>query len=355
MGDLLDPSGRMALPGGLAERPSTSRNTKLLAAAAANFPLAAHRGRIPCMVRMGSFQKVAGGRLIFSLVLCLSAALATAQQPPKSHAPAPWVIILPPKMVAGAQATLAVLDSRGRLLPSALVELPNGQNVTTGATGRALFNAPDKPGTMVAKISARGIHASANVLAFDDPSLQAASLGTRAGVAVRSYPHVVAIHDRFTVEGFGFRSAADSNHVYLNDDACLVVASSPASLVVLPGPRVPVGDVNLHVSVAGVDAGQFSISTVLLEFSGPEATVNAGSAGELTLRARGTTEPLLLEVRNGSPGVIELSKGNVQRVKTSGGDENIAPIEVKFVTGGNYSVSARLISADLQQTQEHTR
>jgi hypothetical protein len=42
--------------------------------------------------------------------------------------------------------------------------------------------------------------------------------------------------------------------------------------------------------------------------------------------------------------VIQLSKGNIQRLKTTGGDENIAPVEVKFVADGNYSVSARLIS-----------
>jgi hypothetical protein len=35
----------------------------------------------------------------------------------------------------------------------------------------------------------------------------------------------------------------------------------------------------------------------------------------------------------------------VQRVKTSGGDQNIAPVEVQFVTDGNYLVLARLISA----------
>jgi hypothetical protein len=64
------------------------------------------------------------------------------------------------------------------------------------------------------------------------------------------------------------------------------------------------------------------------------------------LHAHGTVEPLLVEVRNGSPGVVQLSKGNVQRLKTSGGDENIAPVDVKFVTGGNYSVTARLISAE---------
>jgi hypothetical protein len=45
----------------------------------------------------------------------------------------------------------------------------------------------------------------------------------------------------------------------------------------------------------------------------------------------------------------------VQRVKTSGGDENIAPVEVKFVTDGNYTVSARLISANPRRTEEHAR
>jgi len=109
---------------------------------------------------------------------------------------------------------------------------------------------------------------------------------------------------------------------------------------------VPVGDVTLHVTVVGIDAGQFPVSAVLLEFTGPAEAVNAGSIGKLILHAHGTTEPLLLEVRNGSPGVIQLSKGNVQRVKTSGGDPNIAPVEVQFVTGGNYLVSARLISSD---------
>ena len=169
--------------------------------------------------------------------------------------------------------------------------------------------------------------------------------GAPGGVHVASYPHVMAIHDRFTLEGSGFRGAADSNHVYLNGDPCLVVASSPVSLVALPGPSVPIGDVTLHVTVGGIDAGQFPVSAVLLEFSGPTEAVNAGSTGKLIVHAHGTTEPLLLEVRNGSPGVIQLSKGNVQRLKTSGGEENIAPVDVKFVTGGNYSVSARLISA----------
>ena len=283
--------------------------------------------------------------LILLMGVCV--ALAAAQQPPKSQpSPAPRLIILPTKAVAGAQATLAVLDSRGRLLPNIAVELSGGQRVTTDMTGRALFQAANEPGPLIAKISGQGISASTIVVASEDSGPHVTSHAAPGGVNVVSYPHIVAIHDRFTLEGSGFRGSADSNRVYLADDPCLVVASSPFSLVVLPGPRVPVGDVNLHLTVAGIDAGLFPVSAVQLEFSGPAEAVNEGSSGKLILHAHGTTEPLLLEVRNGSPGVIQLSKGNVQRLKTSGGNQNIAPVEVKFVTAGNYSISARLISAD---------
>jgi hypothetical protein len=292
-------------------------------------------------------HKVLCRGLAFASLVGVCATLATAQQSPQSHAsPLPRLIILPPKVVAGAQATLAVLDSQGRLMPNIAVELSGGQKVTTDVTGRAMFKAPDEPGILVAKASGRGITASANVVASEDSGPSAMSGGAPGGVNVVSYPHVMAIHDRFIVEGSRFRGAADSNHVYLNGDPCLVLASSPVALVVLPGPRVPVGDVNLHLTVAGTDAGQFPVSAVLLEFSGPTEAANAGSIGKLILRARGTSVALILEVRNGSPGVIQLSKGNVQRLKTSGGDQNIAPVEVKFVTGGNYSVSARLLSVD---------
>jgi hypothetical protein len=183
------------------------------------------------------------------------------------------------------------------------------------------------------------------VVVSDDSRPQGGEEQPPKALNVVSYPHVMTLHDRFTLEGSGFQGAADSNHVFLNDDPCLVVASSPVSLVALPGPHVLAGDATLHVTVAGMDAGRFPVSAVLLDFRGPPEAVNAGSEGKLILHAHGTTEPLTVEVRNGSPGVIQLVKGNVQRLKTSGGEDNMAPIEVKFVTGGNYSVSARLISA----------
>ena len=298
------------------------------------------------MAQAWVFQKAAG-RCLSSLILAaMFAAPSQAQTTPKARvSPAPRQIILPPIIVAGAQATLAVLDSQGRLLPNVPVELSGGQKLTTDGTGRAYFIATDMPGTMTAKISGRAIFAASTVLVSQNPSGPPASSDPPEVGKVTSYPHVLSLRDRFTLAGSGFRGAADSNRVTLNGDPCLVLASSPISIVALPGPRVPVGDVKLAVSVAGVDAGQFPVSAVILEFSGPAEAANAGSTGNLIVRALGSTAPLVLEVRNGSPSVVQLEKGNVQRLKTSGGDENIATLEVKFVTGGNFSVSARLLSA----------
>ena len=302
------------------------------------------------MHRAWARNRLPGRFLALGLLVVVCPALAATKQTAKPRpTPVPRQIILPAKVVAGAQATLAVLDSLGRLLPDIAVELPGGQKVTTDITGRAIFKAGDTPGTLLAKISGHAVTATTDVLAADAPGVRSAPGEAPGGISVASYPHVLAIHDRFALEGSGFRGAADSNQVSLNGDPCLVLASSPVSLVVLPGLRAPVGDTTLHVAVAGTDAGQFLVSAVLLEFSGPAEAVNAGATGQLTLHAHGTTQPLLVEVRNGSPGVIQLSKGNVQRLKTSGGEQNSAAIDVKFVTGGNYSVTARLLPAEDSQ------
>jgi hypothetical protein len=288
-------------------------------------------------------NKILARFLLLILMLFVFGFAEAAQQPTKLRAVAvPRQIILPPKVIAGAPAMLAVLDSRGRLMPKVEVELSDGEKITTDVTGRALFNAPGQPGPLVAKVESRAINFSTSVISPQNIRPREFA-GT---VTISSYPHVLTLQDRFVLEGTGFRSEADSNHVSLNGDPCLVIASSPVSLVVLPGPRGLIGDAQLKVVAGGIDAGSFPVSVVALEFSGPGNAVDAGSTGKLILRARGTTLPLIVEVRNGSPGVIRLTQGNVQRLKTSGGEENIAPIEVNFVTDGNYSVTARLISAE---------
>jgi hypothetical protein len=275
------------------------------------------------------------------------AAFAGTQGLPKAKIPAARTIILPLKIIAGAPATLAVLDSAGHLLPNVVVELSNGQKVTTDATGRAQFAAPGQAGKFIAKLSGREIFATSIVAAAANPSEQSSARSTidssSAPVQVVSYPRALAMHDRFTIEGAGFLGAADSNRVFLADQPCLVVASSPVSLVVLPGPRTQVGAITLRVSVAGHDAVQLPVSVVSLEFSGPKETPDAGTEGEITLSVHGASDRLTVEVRNASPGIIQFPHGSVQRLTTSGGEQNTAPVEMKFLASGNYTLTARLI------------
>ena len=281
--------------------------------------------------------------LVFVAVLPV---FARAQQVLRVQAATPRTIVLPQKAVAGAAATLAVLDSAGRMLPNAVVELSSGQKVTTDATGRALFTVPSEPGVLTARIPGHDASASAPIVKSAGPETQTSVESPSTAVRVLAVPHFISLHDRFAVEGAGFRGEADANRVFLSDQACLVLASSPVSLVVLPGLHIPIGPINLHVSVAGHDAGLHPVVMVQLEFSGPPETPPAGAQGKLSVRVRGARERLAVEVRNASPEVIQLSRGNVERVTTSGGERNAAEIEAKFLTSGDYTLTARLIPTD---------
>ena len=282
-------------------------------------------------------------RAILTILVATCPVFVVAQEPPKIQAPAPRIIVLPQKAIAGAPATLAVLDAAGRTLPNVVVELSSGQKVTTDVTGRALFTAPSEAGVLIAQISGRNIIKSSTVVNVPDPTPQAFSESPSEGLRMLSYPHFLSIHDQFTIEGAGFRGEANANRVFLADQLCLVLASSPVSLVVLPGLHIPIGDAGLRLSVAGLSAGPNPVVLVLLEFSGPPEALNVGAQGTLTVHVRGARERLVVEVRNASPKIIQLPRGNVQRVTTSGGEPNIAEIEMKFLAPGNYTVTARLI------------
>jgi hypothetical protein len=110
----------------------------------------------------------------------------------------------------------------------------------------------------------------------------------------------------------------------------------------LPGPHIPIGAVALRMSVAGYDVGPFPLSAVILDISGPVELPNVGAMGKLLLSVHGSTEPLAVEVHNGSPEIIQLSHGKLQRLETSGGEQNVASVDVKFIAPGDYTVTARL-------------
>jgi len=271
---------------------------------------------------------------------------ANAQEAPRAQTATPRTIVLPQEMIAGLPATLAVLDSAGRVMPNVVVEISGGQKVTTDSTGRALFAAPNEPGMVTARIPGHEVSASAPIVKRSSAAPPAASGDSGAAVRLLSVPHFISLHDRFAIGGAGFRVEAESNHVYLSGQPCLVLASSPVSLVALPGPHAPIGTIDLRVSVAGHDTPPKSVAMVLLELSGPAEAPPAGAQGKLSVRVHGTRERLAIEIRNSSPEIIQFLRGNVERVTTSGGEPNVAEIDTKFVASGDYIVTARLISTD---------
>jgi hypothetical protein len=284
--------------------------------------------------------------ILLLIVVTAFPVLARGQAARRVQTAAPRTIVLPRNTVGGAPATLAVLDAAGRLLPNVVVELPGGQKVTTDTTGRALFSVPREPGVLTARIPGHNVTASAPIVKSAGPEAPTLTGNPSPAVRVLEVPHFISLHDRFNLEGAGFRGEADANRVSLADQACLVLASSPASLVVVPGPRIPIGTINLRVSVAGQEAASNPVVMVLLEIVGPAEAPQAGAQGKLYIRARGTTERLPVEVRDGSPKIVQLLRGNVERVITSGGERNAAEIETKFLASGDYTLTARLIPTD---------
>jgi hypothetical protein len=240
------------------------------------------------------------------------------------------VIVLPPKVVAGHPSTLAVFGVDGRLAPGVAVELRKDQRVTTDATGRADFTvAHDIGGVIIAKAS--GSFAAALV----DPA-------GRAEAATKiTLPPFVSIKDRFGICGGGFRGDADANHVKINGDAALVLAASPECLVVLPGPRLIPGPAKISIEAAGEELTG-TTTLVSLHYEPPQPPLLPEKKSRLAVAVQGTEEPLEMTLENQSPGVLRFLRGDTQELRSSGGAENSASVEVLAIRSGDFSFRSRL-------------
>jgi hypothetical protein len=269
--------------------------------------------------------------LLISLILAASAA---AQQP----VPAPSgarILLLPRRIVSGERATLAVLDVNGRLTPGVTVNFSNGDRLTTDATGRALFVAPLNPGVIFGSIAGRTGRVATAILM---PS-EAAS----ASVEISSAPQVASLTDRFEILGKGFCGDPDANQVTIAGQPALVLASSPAALVVLPSPDLQPGSAVVEVSCAKRQAPPFSVTLVGLTLEADSSPLKPREHRTLTVRVSGTAAKIALEARNLAPDIAELSGGNPARASSSGSAENLAKFEVAGRKNGNFLVSIRLV------------
>jgi hypothetical protein len=245
------------------------------------------------------------------------------------------LLLLPRRIVAGERATLAVLDVNGRLTPGVTVNFSNGDRLTTDVTGRALFVAPLNPGVIFGSIAGRTGRVATAILS---PS-EAAS----GSIEVSSAPQVVSLTDRFEIFGKSFCGDADANQVTIAGQPALVLASSPAALIVLPPQELHAGSAAVEVSCTKRPSPPFSITFVGLELQADSSPLKPGEHRALTVRVRGTVAKIALEARNLAPEIAELAGGNPARGSSSGGTENSATFEVVGRKNGSFLISIRLV------------
>jgi len=286
-------------------------------------------------------------RAVLAAVLCAVAGAGAAfgQEAPaaRSEASRPAAghptIVLPPVLVAGKPATLAVLDAQGRPAASVAVSLGGEATITTDATGRAALTAPDAQGVVRASLVGGTAGTSATVIA--------APAEGRSGLSIETAPRILLLHDRFTIRGQGFSGMADENQVMLAGKPVAVLGASPVALVALPNPGTPLGDTQLVVTQGGQTASTGPVSLIAIELAADKGKGKPGESGEIHLSVSGTDRPVDFEVRAEPAGRIELARGNPSRGRTSGGAENSAALRFTFRQPGEFFLEVRAVPGPL--------
>jgi hypothetical protein len=267
----------------------------------------------------------------FALLLLCSARGVPAQESPARH-PA---IVLPPLLVSGELATLAVLDASGRPAPNSAVILGGGEQRTTDATGRLLFKAPQDQSVLQVSLPDDTASSSATVIA--------ALAEERAGLRIDAVPRILLLKDQFTLRGCCFNGEADSNIILLGGQPAAILAASPVALVVLPNPRTPLGDAQLQLDSSDRTVTTAPITVVSFEVSAAKSKGLPGETGEIRVTVRGTEAPLDIEVRAHPEGGIELAGGNPATKHTPGGQDNSVTLSFTFRRPGEFFFEIRLL------------
>jgi hypothetical protein len=239
-------------------------------------------------------------------------------------------IVLPPRLVAGKPATLAVLGVDGRLAEGIVVTIGESLHLKTDKTGRATFTTPVGPSVLIASGSG---NSAAALIDADTPANGAQKL---------SVPTVVSVQDQFSICGANLFEPADANRVSLNGERAFILAASPECVTVLANPRALPGPAKITIENS---SGAWGSATTLvsLHFDPPIPALVPEKRSKLALHVQGSSDQLHVQVENRTPGVLRFVKGDTQNLVTSGGAENSAEIAVEAMRTGDFSFRARVL------------
>jgi hypothetical protein len=228
----------------------------------------------------------------------------------------------------------------GRLTPNVVVNFSNGDQVTTDATGRAVFAAPLTTGVIFGTIANRPGRVPMAILRPDEAAADA--------MQVTRVPRIASLSDRLEISGRGFCGEADANAVTVGGQHALVLAASPTSLIVLPPENLEPGEARVEIGCAKKSAAPFLVVFVGLSLEADSSPIRPGEHRTLTVRVTGTAGKIRLEARNLSPEIAELNgtpNGTTSaRAESSGGAANAAHFEVVGKGKGSFLISIRLVA-----------
>lgn len=263
------------------------------------------------------------------------------------------IIVLPPRLAAGENATLAAVARDGKVLPGVTVELSSGNQVTTDSTGRALFAVPVDGRVLLAYAAASGgktvgpVSKGKNAAGEADSSEREAALivaPVPRPLQIVSLPPWVGMRDRFVIRGFGFMGDATANRIFIGGQARLVLAASSLALVVAGSERAEPGPTTVVTQTKDA-AKSATLTLVGVSMTSDSGALAPGKSGTLEFQVTGTEQLRAVEVRNLTPDVIRLPRGNFQHVESSGGAHNIIEIAARGLRDGDFSVEVRLMPA----------
>jgi hypothetical protein len=259
-------------------------------------------------------------------------------------------IVLPPRLAAGENATLAALAPDGKLLPGVTVALSSGNEVTTDSTGRALFAVPVEARVLLAHVAASGggivrpVRKDRNSAGEADSSKRQAALivaPVPRPLQIVSLPPWVGVHDRLAIRGFGLMGEAAANKIFIGGQPRLVLAASSLALVVGGSTRAEPGPTTVVMQTKHA-ATSATLTLLGLSMTSDSGALAPEKSEMLKFQVTGTDQPRAVDVRNLTPDVLRLPRGNFQRVESSGGAHNIIEIAARGLRDGDFSVDVRL-------------
>lgn len=264
-----------------------------------------------------------------------SPAPTTATKLPSSSA----TLLLPTRAIAGQFLTASVLDSNHNGEQS--VELSfNGAALLTDNKGQAVFMVPEDatPGRSLTIALASRPDLNPGVVDILQPLTIPDHQETPK---IDRVSGIVSPGGTATIEGHNFDGQSDHNRVLVDGAMeCKVTAASPVHLKALLPDNVPPGQHSISVVISGLKSNATPFIAIGADVHADPREAARDLMTKLIVRVVGTELKVNVHIRNLSPDVIKLTKGNEFTLASPGGANNSFVLGAQRLKKGNFKVEA---------------